>query len=45
MFGFMNKSQLPFLQQTVANTIININISSSNNFCVTRAPLLYFVRS
>ena len=31
MFSFMIKPQLPNLQQTVANTILIINISNSNN--------------
>ena len=30
-FSFMTKPQLPNLQQTVANTILIINISNSNN--------------
>ena len=30
-FNFMTKPQLPNLQQTVANTILIINISNSNN--------------
>ena len=30
-FNFMTKPQLPNLQQTVANTILTINISNSNN--------------
>ena len=30
-FSFMNNPQLPNLQQTVANTILIINISNSNN--------------
>ena len=30
-FSFMTKHQLPKLQQTVANTILIINISKSNN--------------
>ena len=29
-FGFMTKPQLPNLQQTVADTILIINISNSN---------------
>ena len=28
----MNKPQLPNLQQTVVNTVLNININNSNNF-------------
>ena len=31
-FNFMTKPQLPNLQQTVANTILIINMSNSNNF-------------
>ena len=30
-FSFMTKPQLPNLQQTVANTILIININNSNN--------------
>ena len=30
-FSFMNNPQLPNLQQAVANTILIINISNSNN--------------
>ena len=30
-FGFITKHQLPSMQQTVANTILMINISNSNN--------------
>ena len=30
-FSFMTKQQLPNVQQTVANTILIINISNSNN--------------
>ena len=30
-FSFMNNPQLPNLQQTVANTILIINISDINN--------------
>ena len=30
MLGFMNKPQLPNLQQTVVNMILIINISNSN---------------
>ena len=30
-FSFMTKNQLPNLQQTVANTILIINISNNNN--------------
>ena len=30
-FIFMNNPQLPNLQQTLANTILTINISNSNN--------------
>ena len=30
-FGFITKPQLPSMQQTVANTILIINISNSNN--------------
>ena len=30
-FGFMTKPQLPNLQQTVADTILIININNSNN--------------
>ena len=32
----MNNPQLPNLQQTVANTILIINISNSNNINITR---------
>ena len=30
-FGFITKPQLPSMQQTVANVILMINISNSNN--------------
>ena len=30
-FSFMTKTQLPNLQQTVANTILIINVGNSNN--------------
>jgi len=31
MFGFLNKPQLPHLQQTVVYMILIVNISNSNN--------------
>merc|ERR1712223_1741202 len=38
-FNFMTKPQLPNLQQTVANTILIIDISNSNNLKVLSCHL------